>query len=102
MIFISLSKLKVNHLIYWELLEQGSIATSTTSKAMVKSLAAIEENLKKLNAKQVVRKLGNAKSASNVQGNRSVRSRLSDEVERGLVAFTADYHRPMHHPPKNN
>ncbi|OIW04692.1 hypothetical protein TanjilG_06758 [Lupinus angustifolius] len=80
-----------------------TIATSITNKTMVKSQVAIEENLKKLSVKQVMRKLGNAKkSASNVHGNRSVKSRLPDEFDKGFMAFTADYHRPQHHPPKNN
>ncbi|KAE9615451.1 hypothetical protein Lal_00020940 [Lupinus albus] len=83
---------------------KASIATSTTNKTMVKTLTGIEENLKKLSIKQVKIKVGNAnKSASKVQGNRSVRSSyLYDEVDKGLMAFTADYHRPKHHPPKNN
>ncbi|CAL0315275.1 unnamed protein product [Lupinus luteus] len=80
-----------------------SIATSITNKTMVKSQAAIAENLKKLSAKQVMRKLGNAKkSSSKLQGKRSVKSHLPDEFDKGFMAFTADYHRPQHHPPKNN
>ncbi|KAK7275057.1 hypothetical protein RIF29_16164 [Crotalaria pallida] len=83
---------------------KANIATSTTLTTKVKGLPAIEENMKKLNEKQVVRKHGNnnAKSASSVQRKRSVRSRLSHDVDRGYMAFTADYHRPQHHPPKNN
>ncbi|OIW21075.1 hypothetical protein TanjilG_28524 [Lupinus angustifolius] len=83
---------------------KASIAISTTNKTMVKTLAGIEESLKKLSIKQVMRKVGNAnKSASRVQGNKGVRSsHLNDEVDNGFMAFTADYHRPKHHPPKNN
>ncbi|KAE9595701.1 hypothetical protein Lal_00031032 [Lupinus albus] len=75
-----------------------NIANSITNKTMMKSQAAIEENLK-----QIMRKLGNAKkTASNVESNRSVKSRLPNEFDKGFMAFTADYHRPQHHPPKNN
>ncbi|XP_059650329.1 protein GOLVEN 7 [Cornus florida] len=41
----------------------------------------------------------------NGRGEQSVRSLLSKEVEdvaAGFVAFSADYHTPEHHPPKNN
>ncbi|CAL0308038.1 unnamed protein product [Lupinus luteus] len=82
-----------------------SIANSTTSKTMVKTLVGIEENMKNLGVNQVImRKVRNAnKSTSRVQDNRSLRSsHLYDEVDKGLMAFTADYHRPKHHPPKNN
>ncbi|KAK7309927.1 hypothetical protein RJT34_07060 [Clitoria ternatea] len=72
-----------------------SITTTTTKTTMVKSQAAIDERkLNKPNAKIHVSK--------SVEGKRNVRSRLSDDVKEGLVAFTADYHRPVHHPPKNN
>ncbi|CAL0318162.1 unnamed protein product [Lupinus luteus] len=83
---------------------KGSIATSAANKTRVKSLASIEENIKKQSVKQIMRKLGNAnKSASRVKGNKSVRrNRLSDKVDRDFMTFTADYHRPQHHPPKNN
>ncbi|CAL0318161.1 unnamed protein product [Lupinus luteus] len=75
---------------------KASIAASTTNKRMVKSLVVIEEDMKKQSVKQVMRKLGNAnKSASRVQGNESVSSsHLSEEVDKGFMAFTADYHRP--------
>ncbi|XP_019459922.1 PREDICTED: uncharacterized protein LOC109359681 [Lupinus angustifolius] len=83
---------------------KASIATSATNKTMVKSLAVMEENIEKQSVKQVMRKLGNAnKSASRMKSNKSVRSnRLSEEVDRDFMTFTADYHRPQHHPPKNN
>lgn len=70
----------------------------------MKILAAIEgdSNSHRPSAEQLVRKSGKVKSASSVEDNRSLRSRLSDEVEGGFIAFTADYHRPMHHPPQNN
>ncbi|KAJ1412076.1 hypothetical protein SESBI_20717 [Sesbania bispinosa] len=83
---------------------QASIATSSaTKRTTVKILAAIEGNLNVsnaiANAKQLVRK-----SASSEEDNRSVRSRrlYTDEIDAGLMAFSADYHRPIHHPPKNN
>ncbi|KAK7307019.1 hypothetical protein VNO77_39706 [Canavalia gladiata] len=76
-----------------------SIATSTT----VKSLAAIDEgNMEKPNAKLMVSKSGKVKSSSNVEDKRNVRSHMFDEVNVDSVAFTADYRRPVHHPPKNN
>ena len=68
----------------------------------MKSLVASDGNLKK-SAKQVARKCGNAKlSGSSVEIKRSLTARLSGEVDSGFVAFTADYHSPRHHPPKNN
>ncbi|RDX62625.1 hypothetical protein CR513_59016, partial [Mucuna pruriens] len=72
---------------------EANIATSITKRYSVKSLAAIDEgNLNKPSAT-----LGKVMSSSNVEGRRNVRSLSPDEV-----AFTADYHRPVHHPPKNN
>ncbi|QHO18236.1 protein GOLVEN 7-like [Arachis hypogaea] len=52
-------------------------------------------------------KLMNKKSAKEnvrkyVKNKRSLRSRLGGEIDGGFVAFTADYHSPRHHPPKNN
>ncbi|KAK7407465.1 hypothetical protein VNO78_09415 [Psophocarpus tetragonolobus] len=66
-----------------------SIATYIPkSGPTVKSLAAIDE--------------GMVKFAPSVEAKkRSVRSRY-DELNGDPFAFTADYHRPVHHPPKNN
>ncbi|KAI9126468.1 hypothetical protein K1719_002064 [Acacia pycnantha] len=33
---------------------------------------------------------------------RRLRRNWSDEIDKGFVAFSADYHGPRHHPPKNN
>lgn len=57
----------------------------------MKTLAAVEANSSKPTAKQV---------ANRKSGKRSLRSLLSDGGF--AAAFTADYHRPTHHPPKNN
>ncbi|TKY69496.1 hypothetical protein E2542_SST05772 [Spatholobus suberectus] len=82
---------------------KASIATSVTKSTKVKSLAAIDEgNLNKASAKLLMSKSGKVKSASNAEAKRNARSRLSYEVNGGPLAFTADYHRPVHHPPKNN
>lgn len=64
--------------------EQGKVISATINKNKEKTLAAIDS--KKLSA----------------NGKKSLRSHLSDEVGVGFVAFTADYHSPRHHPPKNN
>ncbi|XP_022632460.1 uncharacterized protein LOC111240849 [Vigna radiata var. radiata] len=64
---------------------KASVATRVTKISTVKSLATIDEgNLSKACAK------------------RNGRRRLPYEVNGGPLAFTADYHRPAHHPPKNN
>lgn len=78
--------------------EQANIPTGATNKTTVKILAGvIKVNSTKSNAKQVVRKSG-----SNVEDIRSLKGQFSDKVNSDSVAFTADYHRPIHHPPKNN
>ncbi|MED6123933.1 hypothetical protein PIB30_054254, partial [Stylosanthes scabra] len=89
---------------------------SVVSTTKVRNQVEIEGNLmEKKNAKEnnVRKYVKNAKnsnsssSSSSSQSNveikkRSLRSRLGSEVDGGFVAFTADYHSPRHHPPKNN
>lgn len=84
-----------------EFLEQATIAFSVPKSTTVKSLAAIDEgNLNKLSEKLLMSKSGKVISAPNVEAKRNnARSCLSDEDP---LAFTADYRRPVHHPPKNN
>ncbi|XP_029130883.1 uncharacterized protein LOC114917073 [Cajanus cajan] len=80
-----------------------SIAFSVTKITKLKSLAAFDEgNLNKANAKLLMSKSKQAKFASNVEAKRNLRSYSPDEVNGEPLAFTADYHRPVHHPPKNN
>lgn len=87
-----------------EFLEQATIAFSVPKSTTVKSLAAIDEgNLNKLSEKLLMSKSGKVISAPNVEAKRNnARSCLSDEVNEDPLAFTADYRRPVHHPPKNN
>ncbi|KAL1370450.1 hypothetical protein AAHE18_01G061100 [Arachis hypogaea] len=68
------------------------VSVVNTSKVMGDQVE-IEGNKK--SGKENVRKY--------VKKKRSLRSRLGGEiVDGGFVAFTADYHSPRHHPPKNN
>lgn len=64
-------------------------------------MAAIDEdNLNRPSEKRLMSKSGKVISAPNVEAKRNnARSCLSDEDP---LAFTADYRRPVHHPPKNN
>jgi len=69
----------------------------------VKSIATIDEGkLNKTSAKLLMSKYGKVKSSSISEEKRNNRRRLPYEVNGGPLAFTADYHRPVHHPPKNN
>ncbi|XP_057726215.1 protein GOLVEN 5-like [Arachis stenosperma] len=71
------------------------VSVVNTSKVM-RDQVEIEGNLmNKKSGKENVRKY--------VKKKRSLRSRLGGEIVDGeFVAFTADYHSPRHHPPKNN
>ncbi|KAL2349088.1 hypothetical protein Fmac_003088 [Flemingia macrophylla] len=67
-----------------------SPTTRVTKTGNVKSLAAIDEgNLNNANVKLLMSKSEKA----------NVKSKRNNV---GPLAFTADYHRPVHHPPKNN
>ncbi|KAG5059692.1 hypothetical protein AAZX31_01G062500 [Glycine max] len=83
---------------------KATIAFSVPKSTTVKSLAAIDEgNLNKLSEKLLMSKSGKVISAPNIKAKRNnARSCLSDEVNGDPLAFTADYRRPVHHPPKNN
>ncbi|ESW25448.1 hypothetical protein PHAVU_003G036700 [Phaseolus vulgaris] len=73
---------------------KASVATRVTESGAVKSIATIdEEKLKKRSGKVVMSKYGKVKFSSIAEGKGSAPS---------TFAFTADYHRPVHHPPKNN
>ncbi|CAJ1931785.1 unnamed protein product [Sphenostylis stenocarpa] len=77
---------------------KASVATRVTKSTTVKSLAAITEgNLSKAS----MSKSGKVKS-STAEAKRNARKRLSYKVNGGPLTFTADYYRPVHHPPKNN
>ncbi|KAG5051587.1 hypothetical protein JHK87_003785 [Glycine soja] len=76
---------------------KASIATSVTKRTMA---AIDEDNLNRPSEKRLMSKSGKVISAPNVEAKRNnARSCLSDEDP---LAFTADYRRPVHHPPKNN
>ncbi|KAG4402084.1 hypothetical protein GLYMA_02G124200v4 [Glycine max] len=79
---------------------KASIATSVTKSTMA---AIDEDNLNRPSEKRLMSKSGKVISAPNVEAKRNnARSCLSDEVNEDPLAFTADYRRPVHHPPKNN
>lgn len=90
-----------------ELVEQDhGVASATINSIKEKRQAAIiAGNSKKLmsSVKQVIRKRGINVANSSRSGKRSLRTRLSgDNIGGGFMSFTADYHSPRHHPPKNN
>ncbi|MED6110123.1 hypothetical protein PIB30_040025, partial [Stylosanthes scabra] len=91
---------------------------SVVSTTKVKNQVEIEGNLmnkknaKENNVRKYVKNTKNLNSSSSSSSSlsqsnveikkRSLRSRLGGELDGGFVAFTADYHSPRHHPPKNN
>ncbi|KAK7348822.1 hypothetical protein VNO80_23525 [Phaseolus coccineus] len=73
---------------------KASVATRVTESSTVKSIATMDEGkLKKRSGKLLMSKYGKVKSSSIPEAKGSAAS---------TFAFTADYHRPVHHPPKNN
>lgn len=88
---------------------QASAAITSQENPKTKSQVAVifdDGKSKKVSVEPqvVVRNKGNyaKSSSSSSKRERSLRSRMSDEVDKGFVAFSADYHAPRHHPPKNN
>ncbi|KAL1332211.1 hypothetical protein AAHE18_11G011900 [Arachis hypogaea] len=74
---------------------ENKMQVSVVNTIKVRDQVEIEGKLmNKKSAKENVRKY--------VKNKRSLRSRLGGEIDGGFVAFTADYHSPRHHPPKNN
>lgn len=90
---------------YWKCIEQNVNVTAST-KGQQPAIIFDDENKSPKNM-NVETTLPSSPSSSSSHHNERRKRRLrrnnwSDEIDKGFVAFSADYHGPRHHPPKNN